>query len=118
MKGTEGEVSVEIRKRTWRLATQVNTLDLCTILSSGEDSEPLLPSRRTRKDGSQVPPKLVGRGMCVLDVEGTSATFEAALMGFRIVSGVTLPLARPPSGALPCTILALTRGDREHDERI
>jgi hypothetical protein len=85
MKGTEGEVSVEIRIRTWRLATQGNTLDLYTILSSGEDSEPLLPSKRRRKDGFQVPPKLVGRGRCVLDVEGTSATFKAALTGFRIV---------------------------------
>src|SRR5829696_1809931 len=44
--------------------------------------------------------------------------FKVALKGSSMLSDViTLPLARPPSGTLTLTVLALTRGDRQRDER-
>ena len=51
------------------------------------------------------------------DAARASATFEVALKDLQIVQGVTLPLARPAPGTLPCITLAITRGDRELDER-
>jgi hypothetical protein len=40
-----------------------------------------------------------------------------ALKDLQVVKGITLPLARPPTGTLTCIALALTQRDREHDER-